>query len=267
MLELENETETASVDVETECVDERRSSFRCPVQGAEEAAILRTRKLDLMVRVVEKSAGGFGAFVPLTASLEVGQVVALAMSSGCCEVEIVHKTEIEGESRLGLKHLRTLECLPPKGFVGRAKQSVNSAAGGNLRWGLMLALCVAFFVFGVTLPSNWWREKLGFRQAGLARAGQTENGEQLSSRSLVNLDGIKARGFYDALELTADQEQKVHKIIEDTTTALVELSKQKGIGPHDVWSDLGLQLLHRSFEKIQAELTEEQRARWMEMAK
>ena len=73
MLELENDTESVSVEVEAECGDERRTSFRCPVQGAAEAVILRTRRADLMVRVVEKSAGGFGVVAPPKVPLEVGQ--------------------------------------------------------------------------------------------------------------------------------------------------------------------------------------------------
>lgn len=271
MLELEEKPE---IEQSSEAHgDDRRTSFRCSVHKSEEAAILRTRKTDLMVRVAEKSAGGFGVFAQSNPPIKVGQILSLAMTSGCSEVEVVHVTELDGESRIGLKHVCDLAFLPSNGrLAGLARRGIFSLAGRGLRTALIIALCGAFFTFGVFLPGNWWRDMLGRSKKSSSSLSPFANlpatqREQLLAKSFVNLDGIKARGFFDALKLSTEQQVKVHAIVEDTTSALSELYQQKDVGPPDVWSDLGLQLIHRSYEKIQRELTDEQRARWNELSK
>ena len=155
-----------SVKLESTSLDEeRRGSFRCDVQAAEEVAILRTRRSDLKVRLTERSAGGFGLWAPANPPIKIGEILALATINGCCEVRVAHITELEGQSRVGLKHVRDLAFMP-------------SLAGGNLRLALMIALCVAFFTLGAILPGNWWREMLGLK------TGNDHGASQFSNQSL-----------------------------------------------------------------------------------
>ena len=267
------------MDESTELADpvdltqDRRNSFRCALPQTDEAGLLRTRRSDLMVRVVEKSAGGFALEAQAKPPLQIGQCLSLALSTGCYEVRVAHVTELDGESRIGLALVRELSFMPPTGeLFSMARHGILSFVGKGMQLVFLVALCTMVFTIGIAIATGSWRDKLGFAHSKVTSASPISSWappdrEHKLAKTFTNLDGLKARKFFNALKLSTEQQVKVHAVVEETSVALADLYKHKDLGPSDVWSDLGLQLIHRSYEKIQRELTDEQKARWAELSK
>jgi hypothetical protein len=253
--------------------EDRRGAFRCAISQAEESGLLRTRKAKLRVRVVEKSARGFALVTQPKPPIEVGQLLSLVLSAGTYEVRVAHITDQVGESRVGLALVREQVFMPPTGgWFGPARDWIFSNVGKGVQLIALVLICTVVLSCVLVFSSNSWREKLGFTPFKTAHSSPVSSRpapepEEKLAHSDLNLEGLKARKFFDALELSPEQQVKVQTVVEETSVALADLFKHKDAGPQDVWSDLGLQLIHRSYEKIQSELTDEQKARWAELSK
>lgn len=246
--------------------EDRRQSFRCPVPQEDEPAILRTKKRDVMVTVHEKSAGGYGVVTDQDLSLREGEVLSLAINSGCTEVQVMHVEREAGKTRVGFKTLRELKHLQGESSFSVAGMRRYVSSGSNmLRLTAMILLCGGFFIWGATLPVGQWAEGLfaGTTAKTVAYAVNPRQREKEIALSFLRLDGLTSEQFVVSLNLSSEQNRQIRGIVDDTTTALSALYEQRSkSGAPDEWSDLGMQTIHASWRRIEKVLTEEQRAKW-----
>jgi hypothetical protein len=249
---------------------ERRTSFRCPITQEDEAAILRTDRNDLVVRVCERSAGGFGVMTEQPVKFKKGAILSLATSAGCCEVEVMHVgPEEDGVTRIGLKNLRELKFLRggPLLSLYTLRRLVTTGSGA-FRLVTMLVLCAGFFVWGATLPvDDWFRSASGrLFPSQRGDAGNPQQAEQELAIQYLRLDGLTRQRFVAALDLTPNQQTTIRGILEETTTALGMLYERQADAKNpEEWSGLGMQTVYASWRQIEQVLTDEQRAKWDEM--
>lgn len=248
-----------------EIVDDRRRSFRCAVHEADEAGMLRTRFSDVLVRIVEKSAGGFGVVAPLAPPIKSGTLLTLATPNGCHEVRVAHIVQLGNERRIGLERMRELSFRS-------GKHGLPSRFG----WPLILGLCAVCFACGTIIPA-FWNESYGTRLASPNLDSEAIESQYASwtaperekrlAEGFIKLDGFKDQTLVEALHLSPQQQTKINSIVADASSRLAVIYAQKDSGPAGIWSDVGLQLVHRSYDKIEHELTAEQKARWADLVK
>lgn len=241
---------------------ERRKSYRCQVQPTQEAAILRTQKTDVIVRIVEESAGGLGVTTAQTGCVKEGQVLSLATGAGCCEVKVVHVNESDSQTRIGLQRIRELaflSCGAPRLWPSTR----HGIADGSRSFQLMLicAACLAFFLGGVLLPSGWWRKG---EPARSTQKNRSQREKELATH-FVQLDGLKSQRIIETLKLDEQQQLQISVIVEDATAKLAALFDQRQSLSTRDWSEMGLQLIQAAWIEIQAVLTEEQQDRWRDL--
>lgn len=247
---------------------DRRSSYRCAVAADQEAAILRTDKRDIVVQVREKSAGGFGVVTEQPVKLEQGAILSLATSGGCCEVQVVHVIENEGEFRIGLKNLRELKFLRGGPLLSLyTLRRMLTTSSGLLRLAIIIVMCAGFFVWGATLPVDEWLQAASGRWTpSLPRGSGFHDPVQREKElalSYLRLDGLTKQRFVVALNLSSNQQSTIRGILDDTTSALAMLYDRKDATTNpDEWSDLGMQTVYASWKQIEQVLTDEQRAKW-----
>ena len=250
---------------------DRRSSFRCNVTQDDETAILRTDRNDLVVRVSERSAGGFGVVTEQPVKFKKGAILSLATSGGCCEVQVMHvEPQKGGVTRIGLKNLRELKFL--RGGPLLNVRRIFTTGAGLLRLAMMIVLCAGFFVWGATLPTDEWVQSASGRWFSSSEVNGRNVNPQQSEKDLamhfLRLDGLTKQKFVAALDLTPAQQTSIRGILGDTTTALNVLfeNRERSTKP-DEWSDLGMQTIYASWRQIEQVLTDEQRAEWEELLK
>ena len=108
---------------------ERRTSYRIAIPEAQSNAVLRVGRREVVVRMVNASAGGYelASGEPLVAS--PGQLFPLRMASGWCEVKIVWSEPADQGTALGVEFVRELDS-PLRG-AGRNK-ALTLIGGGVL---------------------------------------------------------------------------------------------------------------------------------------
>jgi hypothetical protein len=113
----------------------RRGSFRCSVHGEQQRAALVAGRSRYRVRLVDRSAGGYGVLYSGDATFKVGQVLRLHTLAGIAEVSIVSVTPSEDAWRIGLVHI---DCVEPTATIP-----------ASVAWFLIIAIttvAVYFFV-------------------------------------------------------------------------------------------------------------------------
>jgi hypothetical protein len=239
---------------------ERRNSFRCPIQSLDGPALLKVGSKEIVVQLVEESAGGFGVIADEgAAKLKEGQPGLLATTSGRFEVSVSHITNVDEKMRVGLNRLADLEGDNHAGLFG----STRSVAL------LLLGICSLFFFWGTAFPSTWWHD-IGL---GGSRLSQTNVGsdprqsdrEQLILRSCRLLDELTSREFRESLQLTQVQQQRIAKIVEKTNKSLDQITNDRGAADSGRRIDVGLGLIATAWLEVQEVLTDEQKMRWKEL--
>ncbi len=244
--------------------EERRESYRCPVQPEMDTAALRTSRGDVMVRVLEESAGGFtisGDKPQHMKRLRVGQLMTMVAASGCCEVKAVHITQGEDGTRVGLQRLREVPQL------GGGISTKQVAA--------MVALVIAVFAMGIYIPEHWKPQPAALAQ-GKWRLPEKEDGSppedpaetrKKLADDYLKLGNLQSPEYTRELGLSADQQQAISGIVAETSQELAQLYKQrtarknaaKGETPEPDWSNNGLKLMQASWDRIQEVMTPQQR--------
>jgi hypothetical protein len=82
----------------------QRTSYRCPTADGQ-PAILRVGRRDVIVSLLDQSAGGFAVSGDESIRLAPGQVLSLRTGMGWCEVEVVTLERWDGELRIGMRRL------------------------------------------------------------------------------------------------------------------------------------------------------------------
>jgi hypothetical protein len=238
--------------------EERRGSFRCQMQPLDEAAVLRTKRSDLTVQIVEKSAGGFGVTSAEANGVKVGQILSLASSTGCCEVRVAHVTHDGETARIGLERLRESAVLND-----RRPSPSQPARSNTFQFVFVCGACLAFFAGGVFVPSEWW-QAVGVLSQPAVKVNPQERERRLAV-DFMHLDNLTSRKFVEALQLDDQQQQRIGSIVQETTASLSKLYERRDKISSRQWSDIGLQLIQQSWNQIQAELTPEQQQRWRDL--
>jgi hypothetical protein len=252
---------------------ERRATFRCPVQSHDGPALLKVSGKELVVQLIEESAGGFGVVATQVKGLREGQEAMLTTTAGRYEVRIAHLTQVGETTRVGLNRLADLNDKTRTRLFGWLP--FRAATPQSRGWAalLLFALCGCFFFWGTAFPSAWWRDftwgEIRIEQTPEQRARQREvlqdEREKLFVQSFRLLDELTSRDFTESLELSRFQKRRISKIVDQTTEKLEQLVDNRGAAQEEQWVDAGLSLIVTSWKEIQAVLTDEQRARWHDM--
>lgn len=151
-----------------------RECFRCPAPDDGASAVLELGQRQLIVELIDQSAGGFAIRTAAKSRLRVGQTVKLRTNTGWCEALVVHVERVDDDLRVGLQ--RTGDLSDPREDLALTRNSLPpliSQSGTSLgeKRGLlgsflavMLALIVCFWV-AVSYPvwfsaiSQWLQGK------------------------------------------------------------------------------------------------------------
>jgi len=241
--------------------EERRESYRCAVQSKVDTAALRTGRGDIMVRIVEESAGGFtisGDKPRHLKKIKAGQTMSMVASSGCYEVKVVHNTDGPDGVRVGLQRIREVQ------FLG------SGATGAQLT--AIAALVVAVFIGGLYIPETWKPQPEALAQGRWRLPEAAESAAaNLTHRELADhylrLDSLRSPQYTRELNLTAGQQKAISGIVAETSQELAQLYKQQAIRQNaakgDVvqadWSNNSLKLMQASWDRIHEVMTPQQR--------
>jgi len=246
--------------------EERRESYRCPIQSGMDTAALRTWRGDVMVRIVEESAGGFtisGDKPRHMKKIKPGQTMSMVAASGCCEVRVVHVTHNDDGVRVGLQRLREMQ------FLGNGVSGAKVAS--------VAALVVAMFLGGLYIPEKWKPQPTALAKGLWRHPEEPDDAALLDPAELrkqlaidyLKLDNLQSPQYTRELELTAGQQHEISGIVAETSRALAKLYQQQsqaGNASAEMstqteadWSNNGLKLMQASWDRIQAVMTGPQR--------
>lgn len=242
---------------------ERRTSVRCAVQSDEEAAILRTERSDFMVRLVEKSAGGYGLVIERDLDLEVGQTVSLATSGGCCEAKVVHVAHDGEETRLGLQNIRDLSHLPGgSNWLTRKLAVAWKSKYARIQLAIVLLLGLGVFIWGSTLPKEDDSAAASTPVSNTSLEAAKRKNRKLALDHL-RLGGLTKGNVITDLDLTPKQRTEIDGILSETAAAMAIVYDEQSDGNEDqALADVALQLVFFAGRQIEEVLTEQQRSRW-----
>lgn len=236
---------------------DRRGSFRMRLQCCD-VAVLRLKKGERAVQVVEKSAGGFGLLVESGTAVKEGDIAVLTTSSGRFQVEVRHVTDNEDGSdlRVGLKILgEDGEVRPTSNGWSVRYQSKQHADHGQGRWSLPI-LCAVLLISALT-------SIMYLRDRGPDWGFLEDRDIPRPARQLGKLIGSKE--FTAALNLTPQQEVKVNSIVRNAVEQLNLATQATGDRSTEVRAAMALQVLLGSWEEVLAILDEDQVARWNDL--
>lgn len=134
-------------------VNERRASFRCPVNGPRRAGRLRIGKREIPVEVLDESAGGYSIVGEQEFECEIGQSLLLQIGSSWTIVRIMSVQKAESNTRLGLLRLKDLEAseVEPEPRIELSLENLKRLARALAPLGRPAAGIVALLVGGALL--------------------------------------------------------------------------------------------------------------------
>lgn len=88
--------------------DERRRWFRCKVPEGTDQAVLRAGVRDILVRLINTSAGGFSAACTGPLNAQLNDILQLKTAAGWFEVRIIYLEQQQDATQLGLERVRDL---------------------------------------------------------------------------------------------------------------------------------------------------------------
>lgn len=134
-------------------LNERRASFRCPVNGPRRGGRLRIGKREIPVDVLDESAGGYSVVSEQELDCEVGQSMLLQIESSWTIVRIMNVQKGEANTRLGLLRLKDLEAseVEPEPRIELLLESLKRLARALAPLGRPAAGIVALLVGGALL--------------------------------------------------------------------------------------------------------------------
>ncbi len=237
---------------------ERRDSFRCQVPESKAPAIVRAGKTDIVVRVLEESAGGFGITCDHRPSVKTGQIVSMATGAGYCEAKIVHVTKKEDSYHIGLQRLREVNRLG--GGLVYAIRDWRT----YLAFGLVIALCFFSFAWGMNQSPDSYADLKNWFYCQSEPCETTEpvepraNKEEALALNYLNFNNLRAPQFVQKLNLDKSQQSQLNGIMMETTNSVNHLYARRGeIAPAD-WTDLGMDVMDAAWADVHVVLTDDQ---------
>lgn len=250
--------------------DERRRSFRCRVQLYDDAAILKGKRGDVIVRVVESSAGGFGVVADSKTQVKSGEVLTLMTNNESWSVRVVHVTRQDRVVRLGLQRLAE---------TGKPRAGRFSRGGGRMRsytsirrWlqgaGVAAIIGLAWMIYypehspwkALSRPAQRALPKVitSWSDNDAVPAAATWNAE------FPELKALNSSELVERLDLSLKQQEQMTEVIESTVRGLNRVYTDRDTTLPGDWSDRAMLIIHASFLEMSDLMTDEQRRRWRE---
>lgn len=137
-------------------LNDRRASFRCPVNAPRRGGRLRIGKREFPVEVLDESAGGYSVVCEQVLDCEVGQSLLLQIESSWTIVRIMNVQTGESNSRLGLLRLKDLEAseIDSEPRIELSLESLKRLARALAPLGRPAAGVVALLVGGALLGAG-----------------------------------------------------------------------------------------------------------------
>ena len=151
--------------------EDRRRGFRMPVPKGQDQGLLRLKRREVPVRVLDTSSFGFGIVVLQKLRLAEGEVLHLRTLAGWTEVRVVRTGPHEEGTFLGVERLRELSGDPGE-------------SGGGMGLTALAAGLVALVV-GVVATVYWPRDP--------------EKKERRKTAEVVSMLGQKAQETWQRL--------------------------------------------------------------------
>ncbi len=154
--------------------NDRRESFRCPIEEPRERSVLRVGANTLPCRLLDESAGGFSVLLDGPVDLGADQIAELHSDAGSFEVRVIHATDAaplkDGDTndsqeesasrfRVGLLRLREIPPDEPSLAVfarNRRLESQPSCAADRLHQASSLLLLLAMVALPLGLVAMIW---------------------------------------------------------------------------------------------------------------
>ncbi len=251
---------------------ERRESFRCLVPFEEAPGVMRVGTKDMVVHVLEESAGGFAVRAPaLPEQPQDGDRVVVATGGGCCEVRIIHQTEVDGGFRIGLQRLRDVKTVggkAPSTAHGILLSVPNVLGAAVVFSSFVLIFLWSFFAFDAKSLTAWVAVGHGDpRQSEpfVRVKSAADVSEAKLAANYFQLGDFKTPEIVRELALDKKQQQEICGIMKETTAALSAIYERREDVDDEHWAEIGLQVMQRSKEEVLSVMTEDQQRDWLHL--
>ena len=247
--------------------DNRRQAFRCAVPDLDARALLRISEGEVVVQVVDESAGGYGVESDRELAVREGELAGLTTKSGqsICRVVRVEYHD-DGKTGVGLQRISEIAVEP----------TYASNTGLFVRWfGRSFGSVVMLLAFGLGTGCAVGFAKFGrlpfigsSKSATTAADGRpfipTDPAKRAAAltKSFNSIDDLKSRHFVKALSLTDGQQRNIDNVVDKLMLELATVHVDRGDKSPEVGSHMGLLMIRRAWLKVETVLTAEQMAKW-----
>lgn len=241
----------------------RRQAFRCAVAEPDARALLRISEGEVIVQIVDESAGGFGVISDRELVVHEGELAGLTTRRGqsICRVVRVEYGDDETTS-IGLQRVSEIAEEP----------KTASNAGIFVRWfGRSMGAVVMLLAFGLGLGVALGFAKFGNLALPLTSrttathpsipADPAKRAAALT-KSFNNLDELKSQQFVKMLHLTDGQQRKIDTIVDKLMLQLAEVHVDRGDRSPEACSHIGMMMIRRAWLQVEGLLTEDQMQKW-----
>ncbi len=258
--------------------EERRQSYRYRFEDGDRWVMLRIQRREFPARLLDESAGGFSVGIDGAAPVHVGDVVVVNASDLWCEARVVHQETTEQGMRLGLERLREQQ-VGPQTLRGNTPVAASHMHGRPRDFMTTVSLCIGVSLTVVAL-SWFFRPQLSSLFGGSPEVvfiSPAENKQAtmdfLSGKQdprlnagLQRLTLLRRPEFLERLQLTAQQQSELQKIVTDASKALELIYEETLEESRRKWSQRTMSALGDAEAEMLRVMSDEQKARWRELA-
>ena len=247
--------------------DNRRQAFRCAVADVDARALLRISEGEVVVQVVDESAGGYGVESDRELAVREGELAGLTTESGqsICRVVRVEYHD-DGKTAVGLQRISEIAEEPKSAsntglfarWFGRSFGSLVLL----LAFGLGTGCAVGFAQYGRLPFLNSSKSTTTAANGGPSIPTDPAKRAAALTQSFNSLDELKSRHFVKALSLTDGQQRKIDSVVDKLMLELATVHVDRGDLSPEAGSHMGLLMIRRAWLKVESTLTPEQMAKW-----
>lgn len=121
---------------------EQRHSYRCESIDERQKAVIKVNGRDLVVQLMNQSAGGFSVSTSNKLRVREGKTVRVRTSAGWFEAQVVHKQVVDGNTVLGLVRIGDLADPRDAQLVKPGGRRFEVTGGGGTTPGAFLMLMI-----------------------------------------------------------------------------------------------------------------------------
>jgi len=239
--------------------EDRRSSYRCTARRDDDVAVIRTKRRDLVVRVVEESAGGIAIHTTQPNLFAKGDLLSIAHNATCFGVRVVHITDLEDRAKIGMERLGELKYLHSAGLLHGV--SVRDAVVAIC---LLLLLGAGLFFGWRSAPDDWKASLLGQAEPP-APIIVEQTPEELLAAKYLRLSDARSEKFTTVLDLSKDQQIQINKAINTASRSISQLYSSRKSENDTEWINSSLDLIQQTWLQIENTMQPEQQAKFHRM--